>query len=886
MSERTMLAPDLIKGDVKLNDNLEVTKNALIKGILNMEGELKVTPIVQATEPVIDEDGKYLFWQDSSSSPNPTYIVYRRGLGDQIKIRFDNIDPVLDSVQFNTAAALKPHSPGLLQWDASNKTLSLYVFDSDVSLQMGLEQWIFAVNNTGISIPNGKAVYVSGETTLGAAKWPTVALAKADIKSTCEGTIALSTHSVEASTLGVFTRLGAVRNMNLGTSIAGTVLYLSADAAGDLVETAPESPNCKVRMGTVIISGTLDGIFDVNIDHGGNDEGIKNFFNGAALEASDIQVASDGVNVTLTIEQSGGGDLSLFFSGDFYKLDCTPPATINLTAGTDPSPILNYVFIPESTKTLTVNDTGFPTNEAFVAVASVLVQSAASVQTDGPLKMHAWTDHLYDALLLGHLSHISEWIRAQHATYKSGVLLTPTVGAGVFDIATTSGIVYQMHKHVYPAFDTAIASSIYVVNSNTVLNRKVSNLTVELEDSLGGSLVGRYYSLVFWGVVSQDQSDCKLMCNMPSGSYSNATDAENDPNRYTDITVPDAYKNTGFLIGRVIVQHSPAGGGTWTLIKNEKLQGSLPSGTAGGAAATTTQFSDGTFRIFNNADNTKFIAMNAGNISSGATRTITMPDANIVLVDDAAVVKKANYNANTVLAANADDTPNPVTMAEQTVLARLTGGNIGAASIGIADNNIVQIDHASAADNDFAKFTTNGIEGRNYAETRSDLNLVLARYVFSANKMVTPVNANWAVNNLAPLATDSNDGSLRVRLFDDTSEEAIGLDDVWVPTGATSLRIKQLARPETAPGAARTAGWKLYKRNTMGNPSTWTSYVLNDIDITTNEDWLEDTQTETLTTLGLTAGQNYQLQFSRPAPTAGTDLTGDLAVQLIVLEFI
>ena len=39
------------------------------------------------------------------------------------------------------------------------------------------------------------------------------------------------------------------------------------------------------------------------------------------------------------------------------------------------------------------------------------------------------------------------------------------------------------------------------------------------------------------------------------------------------------------------------------------------------------------------------------------------------------------FDANTVLAANADNTPAPVTMAEQTVLGRLIGGNIKAVTL-------------------------------------------------------------------------------------------------------------------------------------------------------------------------------------------------------------
>ena len=40
---------------------------------------------------------------------------------------------------------------------------------------------------------------------------------------------------------------------------------------------------------------------------------------------------------------------------------------------------------------------------------------------------------------------------------------------------------------------------------------------------------------------------------------------------------------------------------------------------------------------------------------------------------------------------------------------------------GIADDNAVEIDSASVADNDFAKFTANGLECRSYAEVLSDI---------------------------------------------------------------------------------------------------------------------------------------------------------------------
>lgn len=74
-----------------------------------------------------------------------------------------------------------------------------------------------------------------------------------------------------------------------------------------------------------------------------------------------------------------------------------------------------------------------------------------------------------------------------------------------------------------------------------------------------------------------------------------------------------------------------------------------------------------------------------------------------------------------VLASNTADILSAVTLAQQTLLGRLTGGAVAAITIGIADDNILQVDDATAADNDYAKFTSNGIEGVPYATVLSDI---------------------------------------------------------------------------------------------------------------------------------------------------------------------
>lgn len=54
----------------------------------------------------------------------------------------------------------------------------------------------------------------------------------------------------------------------------------------------------------------------------------------------------------------------------------------------------------------------------------------------------------------------------------------------------------------------------------------------------------------------------------------------------------------------------------------------------------------------------------------------------------------------------------------------ISGGSTSAITVGIADNNIVSIDHAAVADNDYAKFTASGLEGRSYAEVADDIGAV------------------------------------------------------------------------------------------------------------------------------------------------------------------
>lgn len=541
--------------------------------------------------------------------------------------------PTLTGIQLTPQTA-PAHSEGLIYFDSDTKSLVVYNEEADVLQAIGQEGFIRVYNDTGVDIADGSVCYLSGVNVSAF----TVGLANADSAATSLGTIGFSTHLIEDGTYGYITRWGLIHNLNTIGLTSPNILYLST-TDGEYTETAPDSPNYLIRLGQVGVVDASDGTIEINVSIGTNTQGVIKIFNGAVLEDSTVTVASDGADITLSYEKTGGGDLSLFFDGVFSAFTAAP-ATIILTAGSDASPTLNYVYIPESTMVLTKSTTGFPATQ-HSPVATVLCQSAASADTDGVLKVHAHTDHLSDPEDQGHLSHINHWIRNQSATWDSGAAPTTTIvtqGVGVDNVfvAVTSGTVLQLHDHPWPAINMQTGGQIYAVNDDTTAYRRVTDLATLDEDSTGASLRSNntYYSVVVWGVASEEGTDSKLYCNLPGGFYGNSTDATTDPLNYSNFIIPSAFRGTGFLIARVVLRYQTADSGTFSEVETEDLRGLVPStAPGGGAVAAGTEFSDNLFRIQAVGDVTKEIGFDASGIGTGTTRTITMPDADVDLGD-------------------------------------------------------------------------------------------------------------------------------------------------------------------------------------------------------------------------------------------------------------
>jgi hypothetical protein len=320
-------------------------------------------------------------------------------------------------------------------------------------------------------------------------------------------------------------------------------------------------------------------------------EDLRPLYNGSTVEHTTQSVGEDTGTVYLYFEQSGGGDVTFIFNGAEYDLDCTPIASVALTAGTDAIPQLNYVYCTESggTVTLTASTTGWPTAEDFAPIATVLVPTAAHVATDGVYKHHAWTDHVTDGREVGHLGHINAKLRALQATWVSGcaannlVIVSPDA-----HFVVDAGEVFQLHPHDFPSIDvsdTSAPGGVYLMNDPTTPNKHIHTFDDITQDAAGGAINNRWFSLVVWGVVSENAADCKLFINLPNGTYSNEASAQSDSDNYAVYTIPADYTGTGFLISKYIVQGKTSG--LWVQSANEDLRGLFPAVSPGAGTSIT-----------------------------------------------------------------------------------------------------------------------------------------------------------------------------------------------------------------------------------------------------------------------------------------------------------
>ena len=155
---------------------------------------------------------------------------------------------------------------------------------------------------------------------------------------------------------------------------------------------------------------------------------------------------------------------------------------------------------------------------------------------------------------------------------------------------------------------------------------------------------------------------------------------------------------------------------------------------------------------------------------------------------------------------------------------------------------------------------------------------------YYATSLDSPNNADWTINALAPTVADPTNGGINVRQFSNTTEQGVGLT-LTIPTGATNIIFTYRGRSASA--TAGTLQMRLYNRvlasATPAAVGTWSAATnLTSVSSPANVFYQTFTQTSTLASLSLTAGNLYQFEFTRNVGVAGNLAFNWLMVELAI----
>lgn len=166
-------------------------------------------------------------------------------------------------IDFNTTTSYAPQ-PGRLTWDIETGTLDLGLTGT-VNLLIGQRTVAQIFNNSGVTLPKGKAVRVTGAS----GQRLTGALAQADSDADSLTIFGIMLETVSVNHSGYVATDGLVRNVNTAAYTDGAVVYLSPVSAGELTPTKPEAPQHLVQMGYIVKGGSVGaGSIYVKVQNG------------------------------------------------------------------------------------------------------------------------------------------------------------------------------------------------------------------------------------------------------------------------------------------------------------------------------------------------------------------------------------------------------------------------------------------------------------------------------------------------------------------------------------------------------------------------------------------------------------------------------------------
>lgn len=376
-----------------------------------------------------------------------------------------------------------------------------------------------------------------------------------------------------------------------------------------------------------------DGSENDPIEHSEDTSDLFRFFVGAIISgySAECVITSNGSTVTASVQSVGTGDVKYVTTDGYATLDCTPPATVVLSVGTDSAPVTNWIYIDIADGLLKKSTTGFPSSP-YVPIDKRLIPSASFVQNYGTYPGNNFSDHVFSEGDNGHLMHLSQNFRLRPPVYISGASTTIS-GSGTANctVAVSSGEILM--NHLQTTYSFADGSNLLVANDQATPYQVISNLYNLTTDTSGATLTGRWAAHFIWYGHAQEQSGAKLFINKPSGTYLDPDLARSDSNGYFNSSVFPAFRGCATGLRRVVARRAANGVIDIDYKTSDDWRGKPLSSVAGSGGTTSfsSVFPTSDFRLEDTVDASKKIAFSGSELGAGQTRTISMPDRDVDL---------------------------------------------------------------------------------------------------------------------------------------------------------------------------------------------------------------------------------------------------------------
>jgi hypothetical protein len=581
----------IITAGSKIHTNsLDYTRGAVsfLGGEAKMPSKVDYVGVVTADSTTVPAGGTVLVSAFVNIAPN---------IGDGFPVT---------AGQFIPQTFIDPAWPvGTRYFDANERTMNTVT--DDVNIISGDEQTIKNrfKNETGVTIPKFRVVYIKGKTSDGFG----FKMNLASYNTYSENwSLWVTTEDVIDGDYSTCIRLGALANMPTTGLNIGAENYLGLN--GEIVAERLAPPGNNILIGTALNVGGAE-LFAVDIQQDNYDIELE----GCVLEPQGIDWIESGGNVYVEIwnKDDPTRDLPIRVGGKDIILDTTTGAgtggraRFQVAAGLATNPIKNCVYATNVGGAVQLNYAqDFPADGEFAEIAVGLLRDAPNVAIEKSIGSQIYTNAISRSGR-GFFARLAESVRARGAQYWDGLAPSSTItdgGAAVdtLDATFALGRAYQLHLQSIPQLQVSVDGA-YVMNASGagVLTpyQKVTNLALCNEDTAGNSLNGQQTSLVLMLMVSSG-GDTILGVFLPTGGYDpSGFDQENaydDPRGFSTVSAPAQYKTIAMLGMRIPAEISndgldwtylnPAGKTEWIDLRGVALGTRGTGGAAFGGVPT------------------------------------------------------------------------------------------------------------------------------------------------------------------------------------------------------------------------------------------------------------------------------------------------------------